>query len=409
MKTVGIIAEYNPFHNGHLHHIKEAKRLTNANYTVVVMSGDFVQRGTPAIIDKYSRTKMALSCGADLVFELPVHYATATAELFAHGAISILNSLGFIDYICFGSEHTEVSDFYTLAQLLEAPTKDFSSKLVHYTKQSFSYPVARTKALEDYFRERDQPKILSFLSEPNTILGVSYLQALLRLKSNITPYIIPRRGQGYHSFAMENSIASASGIRNMYMEQGSLFSLSEYLPESVLSILMEQENKTFPIDVNDFSSLLYYKLRSMTDSSPFPDISEDLWNRINKTYDAYTSFSMLCDKVKSKNLVYTSICRHLLHILLELSIPSKNKIPGYVRLLGFKKEASHLLRSGANSSNKPNIPIITKVADASKKLTTDNLVLFEEELRASQLYQHICYQKFDYMDKTEYQKGPVIL
>lgn len=409
MKTVGIIAEYNPFHNGHFYHIAEAKRLTNADFAIVVMSGNFVQRGTPAILDKYSRTKMALSCGADLVFELPVQYATATAELFAHGAVALLNSLGFVDSLCFGSEHTILSDYQKLAQLLEEPPKEFKELLFHYQKQDNSYPIARSKALHAYYEKEQDMGILSFLSQPNTILGIAYIQALLRLHSNIAPVILKRTDKGYHSTELENSIASASGIRKAYQEQNSLSALSDYFPAPVFSILKNREKKTFPLEMNDFSSLLYYRLNSNPPKERYTDISIDFWNRIYKSYDYCTSFSKLCDTIKSKNLVYTSVCRNLLHILLDTSTPDKKDIPGYLRLLGLRKEASWLLNSGRQASNRPSVPIITKVADAKNLLSAKEYALFEEDIRATHLYNHICHEKFGYCAKTEYQQGPIIL
>ena len=408
MKTVGIIAEYNPFHNGHLYHIREAKRLTNADYVVLVMSGNFVQRGTPAILDKYSRTQMALSCGADLVFELPVQYATATAELFAHGAVALLNSLGFVDYLCFGSEYTTLRDYEILADLLESPPKEYQELLIKFQKQSFSYPVARTKVLQAYYKNKNMD-ILPFLSQPNTILGIAYMQALLRLKSNIIPVIVKRQGSNYHSLSLNGSIASASGIRNAYQEQSSLLDLSDYIPTPAFSILQKQEHKTFPVEADDFSSLLYYKLSSHPSREKFSDISKDFWNRIYKSYDYCSSFTGLCDTIKSKNLVYTSVCRNLLHILLDTSVPDKMVPPGYLRLLGFRKEASHLLNSGRQASIQPNLPIITKVADAKNILPPESYQLFEEDIHATHLYHHICHQKFGYSMKTEYLQGPVIL
>lgn len=409
MKTVGIIAEYNPFHNGHLYHIREAKRLTHADYAVVIMSGNFLQRGTPAIIDKYSRTKMALSGGADLVFELPVQYATATAELFAHGGVSLLNSLGFVNVLCFGSEYTVLSDYEKLAELLENPPTEYKKLLLSFQKQNHSYPAARSKALHAYYQKEKKNDILPFLSQPNTILGVSYIQALLRLHSGISPVIVKRTDKGYHSLELENHIASASGIRTLYQNRQSLTALVDYIPDFVFSILETQEQKTFPVETDDFSSLLYYKLSSHPPRENYPFISGDFWNRIYKSMDYRTSFHQLCDAIKSKNLVYTSVCRNLLHILLDTSMPDLSHTPEYLRLLGLKKEASHLLNSGRHASNRPSVPIITKAADAPKILSAKAYKSFEEDIRASHLYYHICHEKFGCTAKTEYQQGPIIL
>ena len=251
--------------------------------------------------------------------------------------------------------------------------------------------------------------ILPFLSQPNTILGIAYIQALLRLKSDITPVILKRQGSSYHSQSLNGSIASASGIRNAYQEQSSLLELSDFIPAPAFSILQKQEHKTFPIESDDFSSLLYYKLSSHPSMEKFSDISKDFWDRIYKSFDYCSSFTELCDAIKSKNLVYTSVCRNLLHILLDISVPDKINPPGYLRLLGLRKEASHLLNSGRQASIRPGLSVITKVADAKNILPAGSYQFFEEDIRATHLYHHICHEKFGYSMKTEYQQGPVIL
>lgn len=237
MKVVGLIAEYNPFHNGHSYHIEMAKKLTGADYVVVVMSGDFVQRGTPAMIQKHARAKMALLGGADLVLELPVSYATATAEVFAYGGVKILDSFGVVDHICFGSECGNADLLMEIARILADEPEWYSATLKEHLKNGMSYPAARAAALPDY---------QEILSEPNNILGIEYCKALLKLNSNITPVTITRQGAGYHdalsdsdnNFTKKNSCLhnplSADGLipQNKLVATNVYSSTNKYAPAS---------------------------------------------------------------------------------------------------------------------------------------------------------------------------------
>ena len=255
MKTAGIIAEYNPFHNGHLYQIEEVRKQTGADYVVVVMSGDFVQRGEPAIFDKYTRTRMALSAGADLVLELPVSFATASAELFAHGAVSLFNQTGIVDLLCFGSESGSLDDLRATADILVREPEEYTQNLRAFLKEGNSFPLARSLALRAFLESQnveaspkspasrsESPIMRSAssssyslssspqipLSSPNDILGVEYLKALIRTDSSIEPFTIRREGQGYndstnpealgslHSASM--SFPSASALRAMICE-----------------------------------------------------------------------------------------------------------------------------------------------------------------------------------------------
>ncbi|WP_432629897.1 tRNA(Met) cytidine acetate ligase [Brotaphodocola sp.] len=255
MKTAGIIAEYNPFHNGHLYQIEEVRKQTGADYVVIVMSGDFVQRGEPAIFDKYTRTRMALSAGADLVLELPVSFATASAELFAHGAVSLFNQTGIVDLLCFGSESGSLDDLRATAEILVREPEEYTQNLRAFLKEGNSFPLARSLALRAFLESQnveaspkspasrsESPVMRSAsssssslssspqipLSSPNDILGVEYLKALIRTDSSIEPFTIRREGQGYndstnpetlgslHSTSM--AFPSASALRAMICE-----------------------------------------------------------------------------------------------------------------------------------------------------------------------------------------------
>lgn len=408
MKTVGIIAEYNPFHNGHHYQIQEAKRLTGADFVIVLMSGNFVQRGTPAIVDKYTRTSMALEGGADMVLELPVFYATSSAEAFAYGAISIFHKLGFVDEICFGCETPKLSLLTAIADLLLLEPEEYKENLTVYQKQGFSYPSARQKALIAYFEQHPMKVVASdkcatCIEQPNNILGIAYIQALKALHSSIQPVPMQRTGNAFHSTAIEGTLASATAIRKKCLSENHLQALEPAVPPYVLTALRAQRQKTFPVTEDDFSSLLYYKLQQDTDYTRYADVTEDFSNKLKKTFSFHHSFTTLVEQLKTKDLVYTRICRNLLHILLGITKEYPKWNPEYVRLLGFKKSSSSLLKRAEA------ISVITKVADAGKFLSEDSFSHFQKDIQCSHLYNHICYEKYGHQCKTEYEQGPVIL
>ena len=431
MKTIGIIVEYNPFHNGHLYQIEKARQLTDADAIVVIMSGDFVQRGTPAIIDKYARTKMALEHGVDLVIELPLLYATASAEYFATGAVQILDGLKIIDTLVFGSECGDLSLLSEISQILIDEPDYFREKLKEYIKTGETFPAARKHALYDYLStHHDDAAFLKnadeVLDHPNNILGIEYIKALLRLKSSITPFTIKREGAGYHDTDHTMKFSSATSLRKYFhsvqstaLPNGSsvtesiIDSLAEQLPDASLRILSSEYQKTFPISANDFSSLLYYRLSQETKESltAYADITEDLANRIIGHYRPGITFTAFAEGLKSRQYTLTRINRCLLHILLGireqdlahfLSTPDSR----YARILGFKKTSSHLLK---RSKENEGIPIITKTADAPKQLPSNAMSLFTHDIRASHLYNQIVFTTHHTLLKDDYTHGPIML
>ena len=212
MKTAGIIAEYNPFHKGHEYQIRYTKEKLKADYVIVAMSGDYVQRGTPALISKHVRAEMALRCGADLVFEMPVSISTASAEAFAMGGVSLLDSLGVVDMLCFGSESGEISALRELAEILVEEPKEYKKLLKSFLSEGLTFPAARSQALTEYFKNPRNfngddfdgvltpllNEVTQILNTPNNILGIEYCKALLRLNSQSRPVTIRREGMGYH-------------------------------------------------------------------------------------------------------------------------------------------------------------------------------------------------------------------
>lgn len=412
MKTVGIIAEYNPFHNGHKYHIEQAKQITNADRVIVVMSGDFTQRGTPALIDKYARAKMALLNGADLVLELPVIYACGSAEYFAKGAISILDSLHVVDSICFGSECGDIQLLSTIASVLSSETKEFSDTLTSYLKMGHSYPKARELSLEQTFDGLSLPK--SPFSDPNNILGIEYIKALSYFKSNITPHTITRNGAGYHDnrlASFDNSIddslpCSALAIRHALSLNGSLSPIETQVPQNVYSLLSACYQKTYPIFGDDISSQLHYKL--LLDLpigyTSYVDVSSDLSDRIQNNITKFTTFTAFCDLLKTKELTYSRISRCLLHILLNIKKEDINTFMSsgftfYARMLGFRQESSDLLREVKAQSH---IPLLSKLANASDLLCDIGFSMLEKDIFASHVYQLLAQSKYSIPFTSEY-------
>lgn len=399
MKTVGIIAEYNPFHLGHEYQIQQIRRQTGAEHIVVVMSGDFVQRGTPAWTDKFLRTQMALTGGADLVFELPVHFATASAENFAYGAVSLLHQLGFIDGICFGSECGDLDALSTIAAYLVEQEEQIQQKILNELSCGCTYPAARAKLLTEAF-----PDLLEtfpdLLTGSNNILAIEYLKALYRLKSPITPITITRQGSDYHDTTIDQDYLSASAIRSYYAKTASL--PPHGIPEQIRTLL-EQNPSRFPVTMDDLSDMLYYRLLSMDDSAlSIIDMTPELWQRIQKQLPHFQSVSQFTEQIKSRQYTQTRIQRVFLHLLLNLQPTSSHA--AYARLLGFQRSHSSLLRAETN------IPILTKVADAEAVLTTSHAKnQLSADIYAHNLYHYLLQKNYpDTSLKNDYHSSPQI-
>lgn len=412
-KAVGIIAEYNPFHKGHEYQIQQAKEQTGANIAIILMSGDFVQRGTPAIFAKHQRTAMALLGGADIVFELPSFYACGSAEYFSSGAVSVFNALNSIDFLCFGSESGEIDTCRFLGKLLADEPKLYKEKLRSFLKQGLSFPAARKSALAEYLKEKGIPFSEDFLDTPNNILGIEYCKSLAAQNSSIAPVTIKRIGSSYHETSLSSEYPSASAIRRELIAAWNTQKfLSDTLknaqPPAVKDYLCALlENETFLIE-DDFSLLLKYELMKNTPESlcAFSDMSPDLARRIYHHLNTFETFTQFAEQLKTKELTYTRICRALLHVLLNIPSDLPAISPAYVRLLGFKKESSSFLRILQKNSD---IPIITKAADYKKLLPKEAHSLFEKDLFASNLYETVKCNKKSTAFTNDLQKPPIIL
>lgn len=400
MKTTGLITEYNPFHKGHIYHLEQSKLQTGADTVIVIMSGNFVQRGAPAYMDKYTRTEVALKHGADLVLELPFLYACSSAELFARGAVSILNRIGITDTICFGTEDASIADLKKAANILTEEPFDFQTVLKEYLKSGLSFPTARKNAFASLY-----PELVYCLESPNNILGLEYLKALISLKSEITPYTLKRICAGYHDCNPDSKdrFYSASALRSISDDAYLLSDLSEIDP-----LYLRQYHHTFPVSVDDFDILLGQKLLSVCHANTltdYADVSEDLANAIKNHISEYQGFHQFVSVLKNKSLTYTRISRSLLHILFDvktklLQEAVATNAPGYVRVLGFSKKGRELL-----GKMEKNITVLVKTSDYRTRLTspTDRMI-FEQNLMADDIYRMILMHKYGDMLPTEFNR-----
>lgn len=419
MSVVGLITEYNPFHNGHLYHMQEAKRITGADTVVVVMSGSFVQRGSIAICDKYTRAKMALQAGADIVLELPVCYATSSAENFALGAVSILDKLGIVDHLVFGSECGDVALLNTIAQIYEHEPEELADEIQTNMRLGLTYPAARSKALSSYLKVTQKlpasrmDQLEDILSSPNNILGIEYLRALIRLNSSINPYALKRIQAHFHSESLVGSIASATAIRKELSSNSSkaLDRVAHSVPPFVFDDLSNSWGKTLPLSEDDLALLIKYKLATLSvdDLIQYLDVSLDLANRINALKFSYQSFEQLVSAIRSRQYTQTRIQRALLHILLDIRQEdimeyAKISYTPYGRVLGLRKSAGRLLKSPKKQEG---FEIITKLSKATLSPVATRML--ETDIRAARLAQLIASHKYQTEIKDEYIQNLVIM
>lgn len=391
MKIVGLITEYNPFHSGHAYHIEKAKEITGSDAVIVVMSGNFVQRGEPAILPKHLRAKMALMEGADLVLELPVCFATGSAEQFAHGAVTLLNGLGCVDSICFGSECGDIASLEKVAKILSTEPVSFQTALQKHLRCGLSFPMARAKALEEVYPNET---FCNLLKEPNNILGIEYLKALHNTKSKIKAYTIRRQTSNYHDASLTCQYSSATAIRSCLM-RGAFMELKGQVPEQTLELLKDTYNKRFPVCANDFSLLLKYRLLNETKESlsEYADVSDDLANRIFHHRNEFLTFHQFCELLKTKEVTYTRISRALLHILLHIRKDTASEI-SYARVLGFRNERTDVMSKIKSDGT---IPLVTK-------LTSFCYPMLKADIFAADIYESIITDlyKTDFINEYEH-------
>ena len=395
----GIITEYNPFHKGHEFHLQNAKSDTNANGIVCVMSGNFMQRGTPGIIDKWKRAEMAIKNGVDLVLELPIVYSLSSAEHFAFGSVSLLNSLGIVDTLYFGSEEGSIDILESIANTLINEPFEYKNYLKSNLNLGLPFHLSRANALNKYFNSND---VLNVLSNSNNILGIEYIKALIALQSQITPMTLKREGASYNDNNLSSSYSSATSIRK-HLKENSLDDLIDVLPKASYDILCDLSSSNYPfIFEEDMFKYIKYKLLTNEKSLlNLPDISEGLENKILKEVLNSNSLNELILNSKSKRYTYTRINRILAQSFLNLEefdlLSLSKMVAPYARVLGFNSIGRNMLK---DIKSKGTIDIITKVPINN---LCDHMKI---DILATKAYS-LLNSNINPMD--DYLKGPVII
>ena len=470
MKVAGIIAEYNPFHKGHQYHIEETRKKTDADYVIVVMSGNYVQRGEPAIADKYMRTQMALFGGADLVIEMPTIYATASAEYFATAGIGILDKLGCVDYLSFGSEWAEVEDFSAYASLFLEEPEEYKQILQEQLKLGKSFPEARAFAAGKLLFDSKPERAVEFLKEPNHILGLEYIKALKRRNSSIEPIVIKRKDNHYHESELTKGYSSATAIRqtmrqyydyytknqydnpyNIELDDGKKYNKEDdnrrsngkkydaklsdsrksnteekqYLKEKTIDKMLENALcKDYQPFIEGF---LKKNFVTWEDLMPYLDytfllknkvigkyfgMNFDLARRFQNIYEPGLSFEALIESLHARQITDAALRRVLLHIVLHMKyypfLEEAKDIPiPYARILGFSKVASPLLKE---IRQKATLDIIQRPAEGKKLYSNGSAQaqIYSIDIRTADLYEQIAARKAGRKPISEYKKQQII-
>lgn len=408
MKICGIIAEYNPFHNGHAYQISKAREITGCDCVVVCMSGDFVQRGEAAITDKYLRSRAALKCGADLVIELPVAFATASAELFAYGGVSILSAMG-CDYLCFGSEMDDIEKLITLANAYDLAEKEHMHEIKDLVKGGKSYAKAIEEVLGTFYKISASP-------DSNDKLAIAYIRAINKLKSSIKPISVKRIMGEYLDTDIES--CSALAIRTKLSADCDFNEVSEYIPKSAFECLFSKNINSIVL-TDDFSDLLYMKIAELIDEASckedaivalcrYSDVSGNIAGKIVNSVSDYVGFSEFADLIHSAEYTKARMQRSLIHILLNITddIYENADSSCYIRILGFKKNSGSLLSEVKNRSS---LPIVSKLSDSKYVLDDNQLLLLNRDIFAANLYEYVQSKKEKRKSVSEYSKQNQII
>ncbi|WP_433749463.1 nucleotidyltransferase [Falsibacillus pallidus] len=404
MKAAGIVVEYNPFHNGHLHHLEESKKMTEADVMIAVMSGNFLQRGEPALVSKWSRTKMALNAGADIVIELPYAFAAQQADLFAFGAISLLDAMNCSSY-CFGSESGNPEAFERTLDYVNNSEQEVNQNIKSYIKLGMSYPSALSHA---YTKLGLTEAGFIDLTKPNNILGFHYMKAANRIGSNMGAYTIPRKNADYHDEDFSSAtIASATSIRKAIFSPAFKESvITQYIPYSSAEELASYKEEFGKFHHwEDYWSLLQYKLISMPVEylRGIYEVEEGIEYRLKEFAVGSTSFKEFMEKVKTKRYTWTRIQRMCLHILTNASkieMKERSEAPEYIRLLGMSTSGRCYLNEVKKDLK---LPLISKLSSADKDM-------IQLDVNASNIYAMGLQEPYrEKLMKLEFASPPILI
>ena len=399
MNVVGLVTEHNPFHNGHLYHVQEARKACDADLVISVMSGHFLQRGEPALFNKWARAKMAVLAGVDMVIELPTAFSVRSASAFARGSVEILNATGIVSHICFGSEAGSLDELWPAARLLANEPPIFKQKLAHFLDQGVSFPKARALAIAKYLAADDHVGASDNLySSPNNILGIEYMKAIESTGSHIRPVTIKRIAAGYHDREIEDysgledylSIASATSIRQELSSTNELNrKVSTVVPKTTLET-MEQEIASGhgPVFMANYAATLFYLLRTRPKDwlAEIYEVTEGLENRIHLMAQSAESVEGLLKELKTKRYTWTRLQRILSYIMLEYTKSLAHTFdetgPLYLRILGLSDKGRQILKTMKKQGN---LPVITRTSPFLH--STDSLAaMLKFDVKATDIY-----------------------
>lgn len=400
MKICGIVAEYNPFHNGHAHHIIKTKELLGDNTTIVcIMSGNYVQRGDLAIYEKYDRAKAAVKSGADLILELPLAACLSSAEGFAFGSVELLDKLGCITHISFGSEHGDINDILKASNM--ADDKNVKQELQQNLKLGLSYAAAMQKATQKIY-----PDIYELFSSPNNTLGVSYCSALNKLKSNIEPVTITRKGAGHDTDDTSYNMPSASFLRKL-TSQNSYLECEQFMPkESFYEFSKAMQNKTAPVKIERLNTALLAHLRrfSVDELNLYCGGADGLSNRLFEAIRTQTDFYSICEYAQTKRYPLARIRRAILRTWLDL--PCNMPVTAnYVKVLAMSGKGREVLKIMKKNCA---LPIITKPV-AANKLDENIKFVLNKDILADDLYYLAMLDNRMHIAGNSFRKTPFIL
>lgn len=369
MTILGLISEYNPFHYGHKYHLEQSKNKTNSDFSIAIMSGSFLQRGEPSFMDKWTKAKMAVDNGVDLVLELPFIFSSQSAEYFAYGGVKLLDSLNIVDYLSFGSEIGDINPLSQIANILSDEPDSYKEILKFYLSKGLSYSVSRSNALEKYINTispTSQYNYKEILKKSNNILGVEYLKALTKINSKIIPITIERSGSNYNDLSLDKGFASATAIRSMIKSKG-INSISNLIPIETYNCLVEYLNNYDDFNyLENYNQILLYLLRTTKKDELMNliDIENGLENRIVEQGYKYHNINEIIDNIVTKRYPRTRIQRLFVHLINKLYkdkfLELSKDYPSYIRVLGANKNGLVLLNDIKQNST---LPIITKFAD----------------------------------------------
>lgn len=404
MKVLGIVAEYNPFHLGHAYHLNQAQKITQADGVVCIISSSFVQRGEPAIIDKWSRAEMAIAAGADLVLELPTFFSCRSAFWFAKGSVQSLAALGIITHLAFGAETAHLEKLDLIATILNEESPLFVNFLEENLKLGYSYPKAREITLKKIIKNNNLD--IEDLNNPNNILAIAYLRILKSLNSTISPIIIKRKGS-YHAQQPEKNIASATAIRKMILENNSQW--HNYVPPTTKDILEDNfKQGKGPVSIDSIEQGILTSIRQggLARLKTILEVREGIENRLWQAAQTTGSIKQLLTSLKTKRYTYTRLQRLLIHSYLNFTKDCNFSNPEYLRILGFNKKGARLLKIAQEKSS---LPLITKFANGYNTVSKEGKKMLDFEVQATDLYV-LAYQNPQMrIGRQDFYHSPVII